>query len=559
MAHTTLATRHTGFGLGLRTTHYADFLAVKQPLDWLEIITDNYLVEGGKPLAILDTIRRDYPIAMHGVAMSIGAAQGLDIDYLRKVKTLANRIDPLWVSDHLCWTGPGPEQLHDLFPLPYTDEAARHVIAQITQAQDILGRRLVLENVSSYIQYPQDSSSEWQFLSHIAKEADCLLLVDVNNIYVSSVNHQFDPLQYLDALPANRVQQIHLAGHENRGDHIIDTHDHPVAPAVWDLYAQACQRFGSVATMIERDDHIPPLPELLAEMQIAREIAAQHCAPSDTNTMAMEDSALSPSTPRDFSGNLAHSQRNWANYILTDPMPAAPAVLGRPHIYHHAYRARLIDVLADTFAKTYLYMGSDTFDEHTATYVVAYPPLHRSLHRYGEGMVAYLQDLYPNNPELHELAQLDWDLRTRFDCTDYAALSVTDASNTDWLSASAPLHPSALLRTITTNVMALWNAIHNDQDVPEAVALPQKTTLIIWRKEHQPHFRSLVDTEAQFITLLHQGLSVESACAQMVENGHMPDTSTLSRWLGALLQDGLVATPLQTAHPSSITTNEMAA
>jgi uncharacterized protein (UPF0276 family) len=474
---------------------------------------------------------------------------------------LADRIHPLWVSDHLCWTGPDPEQLHDLFPLPYTDEAARHVIAQITQVQDILGRRLVLENVSSYIQYPQDTSSEWQFLSHIAQAADCLLLVDVNNIYVSSVNHQFDPLQYLDALPAHRVQQIHLAGHENRGDHIIDTHDHPVAPAVWDLYAKACQRFGAVATMIERDDHIPPLPELLAEMQVARKIASEHCTPAVKNQLsAMVASSVPPQpSATQPATNLAHSQRAFANYVLADPISTAPAVQGRPHIYYHAYRARLIDVLADTFAKTYLYMGSDAFDEHAGAFVVAYPPLHRSLHRYGEGMVAYLQALYPDNPELHELAQLDWDLRTRFDSADHAALCVADASNTPWLSQSAPLHPSALLRPITTNVMVLWNAIHTDQDVPEAVALPQKTTLVVWRKEQQPHFRSLVGSEAQFITLLYQGLSVEAACAQLVEGGHIPDTPTLSGWLGSLLQDGLVAAPAKAPHPSPITTHEIPA
>jgi uncharacterized protein (UPF0276 family) len=179
------------------------------------------------------------------------------------------------VSDHLCWVGPGPEQLHDLYPLPYTDEAARHVVAQIRRAQDVLGRRLVLENVSSYIDYKQSTASEWQFLTHIANEADCLLLVDVNNIYVSSVNHGFDPLDYLRALPAHRVQQIHLAGHSDNGNHVVDTHDHPVAPAVWDVYAHACRLFGSVATMIERDAHIPPLPELIEELGLARSIAAK--------------------------------------------------------------------------------------------------------------------------------------------------------------------------------------------------------------------------------------------------------------------------------------------
>jgi uncharacterized protein (UPF0276 family) len=270
---TPIASTGHGFGLGLRTAHYADFLSAKQAVDWLEIVTDNFLVEGGKPLRLLETFRRDYPMVMHGVAMSIGAAAGVDLAYLKQVKALADRIEPLWVSDHLCWIGTDTHLLHDLYPLPYTDAVARHVIAQIRRCQDVLQRRLVLENVSSYLDFEQSTASEWQFLSHVAQEADCLLLVDVNNIFVSSVNHGFDPLTYLQALPAHRVQQIHLAGHSSAGGYLIDTHDHPVAPAVWTLYAQALQIFGHVPTMIERDAHIPALALLLEELAHARQLA----------------------------------------------------------------------------------------------------------------------------------------------------------------------------------------------------------------------------------------------------------------------------------------------
>ncbi len=364
-----------GFGLGLRTQHYADFLAGKQAVDWLEIITDNFLVEGGKPLVMLDTIRRDYPMAMHGVAMSIGAAGGVDTAYLHKVKALADRIEPLWVSDHLCWTGPGPEQLHDLYPLPYTDEAARHVVEQIKRAQDILQRQLVLENVSSYIDFKHNAASEWQFLAYIAQAADCLLLVDVNNIFVSSVNHGFDPLDYLNALPAQRVQQMHLAGHSDCGSYIVDTHDHPVVPAVWDLYAEACKRFGPVATMIERDDDIPPLQTLIEELGIARGIAgAVFAAPADSSaTGQCAAGALAAeqviALPAPHTPALRQVQRSIADYILDRPRAtvdtAGTAVASlvreqtgvdsaqRLGIYHHAYRARLVEVLADSFAKTY--------------------------------------------------------------------------------------------------------------------------------------------------------------------------------------------------------------
>lgn len=540
MAHDLIATRGIGFGLGLRTQHYADFLACKQPLDWLEIITDNYLIDGGKPLAVLESIRRDYPVAMHGVAMSIGASQGVDVPYLQRVKALADRIEPLWVSDHLCWTGPGPEQLHDLYPLPYTDESARHVIAQIRHAQDVLGRRLVLENVSSYVRYRHDSASEWQFLAHIAEEADCLLLVDVNNIYVSSVNHGFDPLTYLQALPAHRVQQIHLAGHSDNGDHIIDTHDHPVAQPVWDLYAHACQRFGAVAAMIERDDHIPPLTELLDEMATARRIAAQHMASPEPAT-----TAVMPLAPAVEPLPLAVLQRHFADQVLADALPpGAPdgPVTGRLPIYHHAYRARLAEVLADTYAKTFLYMGSDSFDVHARAFAVAHPPHTRSLNRYGEGLVEALRVQYPDNPELHELAQLDWDLRTRFDSADVPTLETAAAQASDtWTTRPGVLHPSALLRTITTNVVGVWNAIHTDDDVPEAVALSAPATLLVWRKGHQPHFRTLDAAEAAWVQALHAGASVHDACTALLGSGlWQGDPTVLGGWLAQLLDDGLV-------------------
>lgn len=540
MAHDLIATRGTGFGLGLRTQHYADFLARKQPLDWLEIITDNYLIDGGKPLAVLDAIRRDYPVAMHGVAMSIGASQGVDVPYLQRVKALADRIEPLWVSDHLCWTGPGPEQLHDLYPLPYTDESARHVIAQIRHAQDVLGRRLVLENVSSYVRYRQDSASEWQFLAHIAEEADCLLLVDVNNIYVSSVNHGFDPLMYLQALPAHRVQQIHLAGHSDNGDHIIDTHDHPVAQPVWDLYAQACQRFGAVAAMIERDDHIPPLADLLDELATARRIAAETLASPEPAT-----AAVMPLAPAVDPLPLAAVQRHFADQVLAGALPQATPddpVTGRLPIYHHAYRARLSEVLADTYAKTFLYMGSDSFDEHARAFAVAHPPQTRSLNRYGEGLVEALRVQYPDNPELHELAQLDWDLRTRFDSADVPTLETAAAQASDtWTTRPGVLHPSALLRTITTNVVGVWNAIHTDDDVPEAVALSAPATLLVWRKGHQPHFRTLDAAESAWVQAMHAGASVHDACAALLGSGLWKgDPTVLGGWLAQLLDDGLV-------------------
>jgi uncharacterized protein (UPF0276 family) len=271
-----------GFGLGLRTPHYADFQQTRSPtgVDWLEIISENYLVPGGRPLHHLDRIRANYPMVMHGVSLNIGGTDALDAQYLRDLRQLVGRVQPAWVSDHLCWTGVNGHNLHDLLPLPLTEACVRHVVDRIGRVQDALGRRLVLENASSYVAFAADEMPEHQFVAEVARRADCLLLLDVNNVYVSGINHGFDPHAYINALPAERVVQLHLAGHSVGDDgYLIDTHDAPVCPAVWDLYAHTLRRMGPKPVMIERDDHIPALDELLSELQQARQIADQVLAP----------------------------------------------------------------------------------------------------------------------------------------------------------------------------------------------------------------------------------------------------------------------------------------
>jgi uncharacterized protein len=263
-----------GFGLGLRPQHYGEVLQTRPQLDWLEIISENYLVAGGKPLYFLDRIRELYPMVMHGVSLSVGSTAPLDFAYLTDLKALARRVRPGWISDHLCWTGVAGLNLHDLMPLPYTAEALLHVAGRIRRIQDFLERRLVIENVSSYVTYRSSEMTEWEFIAALTAEADCEVLLDLNNIYVSSVNHGFDARQFVDAIPAARVRQIHLAGHSHQGDLLIDTHDTPVPPGVWELYRHTVRLLGAVPTMIERDDNIPPLSELLAEVQVAREAVA---------------------------------------------------------------------------------------------------------------------------------------------------------------------------------------------------------------------------------------------------------------------------------------------
>ncbi len=266
-----------GFGLGLRRAHYDDFLADTHgpvPVDFVEVISENYMIEGGRQLRVLEQVRGRHPVILHGVSMSIGSAGGLDDDYLARLRSLADRIDPLWVSDHLCWTRTSAHNSHDLLPLPLTQEALDAVCANIDRAQSALGRAMLFENPSSYLTFPEDEMTEWEFLSAMAQRTGCYLLLDVNNIYVSSRNHGFNARDYLAGLPLDRVRQIHLAGHDPATDErsiIIDTHDRAVADPVWALYAEAMAMIAQpVATMIERDEHIPPLPELLTELDRAR-------------------------------------------------------------------------------------------------------------------------------------------------------------------------------------------------------------------------------------------------------------------------------------------------
>lgn len=262
-----------GFGLGLRRPHYSAFMAGDVPVDFVEIISENYMVDGGRPLAVLDAVRAHYPVAMHGVSLSVGSAHGIDREYLGRLKALADRIEPLWMSDHLCWTRTSAHNSHDLLPLPYTAEALDVVCANLARAQDVLGREMLLENPSSYCSFPDEEMAEWEFLAEVSRRTGCYLLLDVNNVYVSAHNHGFAADDFLTGIPMERVRQIHLAGH-TPGAILIDTHDREVCDDVWALYAKAIAMTGPVATMIERDDAIPPLPELLAELDVARGIAA---------------------------------------------------------------------------------------------------------------------------------------------------------------------------------------------------------------------------------------------------------------------------------------------
>jgi len=272
-----------GHGIGLRSKHYARFLSERPEVGWIEAISENFIDVGGRPLAVLEKVRRDFPVVLHGVSLSIGSVDPLDLRHLAGLRALADRIQPAYVSDHLCWGTHRGRYLHDLLPLPYTEEALEHVASRVRQVQDFLGRQILLENVSTYAAFRGSTLPEWEFLAGLAERADCGILLDVNNVYVSARNHGFDAREYLSGIPPDRVGQFHLAGHSDRGTYLFDTHDAPVADPVWELYAAAVRRFGRVSSLIEWDDQVPELERLVEESRSAaaveaRELAAQEAA-----------------------------------------------------------------------------------------------------------------------------------------------------------------------------------------------------------------------------------------------------------------------------------------
>jgi uncharacterized protein (UPF0276 family) len=261
-----------GHGVGLRRDHFERILDAPTGVDWFEAISENFMGVGGRARAVLDAVREKYPVVLHGVSLSIGSTDPLDLAYLDELRALADSVEPAWVSDHLCWTGVGGKNAHDLLPLPFTDEALRHVVDRVSRVQERLKRRIALENVSSYMTYSFSEMPEGEFLARVAEGADCGILFDVNNVYVSSVNHAFDPREYLAAVPPERVWQFHLAGHSHQGQLLLDTHDHEVPDPVWTLYEEAVRRFAPVSTLIEWDDKIPPFEILEAERNKAAAI-----------------------------------------------------------------------------------------------------------------------------------------------------------------------------------------------------------------------------------------------------------------------------------------------
>jgi uncharacterized protein (UPF0276 family) len=534
-----------GFGLGLRASHYPYILQQRPPVDWFEVISENFMDTDGRPKRNLARIKEHYPIILHGVSLSIGTVDPLNSDYLRKLKALIDWVQPAWVSDHLCWTGVAHKNTHDLLPVPYTEEALKHIIQRIKEVQDYLGRPIALENPSTYLEFRHSTMPEAEFIARMAEASGCQLLLDVNNVYVTCYNHRLDPKTYLDTLPLARVIQIHLSGHSNKGSHIIDTHDAPVIDDVWSLYQYVVQKAGRVPnTMVEWDDHIPEFPTLLAELDKAREAAgcaALYHLPAMIN--AQPQATANDHLP------LASAQQHMQEAIMQgDAWDSAPESWIRTKegfspaeqlaVYANAYRFRLRDVVAEDYPVLKTYLGDDAFNTLIRRFVETHQPQHFNIARFALKLPGFVAHERPDDVFALELCQLETELAQLADAAETPALTPAQLAGLDPQQLmDSVLRPRQALRLLAYAypVNDYYRAVM-DGESPEAPPA-QASFLAIFRHDDTMWRLALEKDEYHLLALLCRGSSVGEA----LDSLDPAAAEALKRWFARWMQNGLLA------------------
>ncbi len=565
-AENALGIPYLGFGLGLRRPHTAHILDAKPAIDWFEIISENYMGVAGKPRRILSEIRANYPIVMHGVSLSIGTVDALSSEYLHALRALADWLKPAWISDHLCWTGVAHLNTHDLLPVPYTEEALLHIIDRIKAVQDFLGRPICIENPSTYLEFSSSSMPEAEFIARMAEGANCGLLLDVNNIYVSCFNHRLDVRQYLDALPLQRVAQIHLAGHSNKGTHIVDTHDAPVIEEVWQIYAEIIRRAGRLNTMVEWDSRIPEFPVLMAELERARHISAailagEHSAPTLPNPALPDLAADLPAVRPNMRPPLAQQQAEMQSAILKGSADAA-LLFVRPKpdfapaaqlgVYLKAYRLRLLEVTDSDFPLLRYLLGDQKMDALLADYVEANPSSFYDAGRYAAGLPHFMAGMAAFSPLVHDVARFEAELGQMHYAADSLPLRAED------IAALTPeaLMGSRLFLRAGTKLMAFSFPI---QDYEKAFKAEQNPTapdaaasyLALFRHEESIWRLALSAEEYKLLLALNRGETVGEALENLMLDADAESASLLlpklSEWFARWMRNGLLAQPTREA------------
>ena len=557
-----------GHGLGLRREHYAAILAGESAGDWVEAISENYMEVGGRARRILLAVRERYPMTLHGVSLGIGGTDPLDESYLSSLRALADDVEPAFLSDHLCWTGVEGRTSHDLLPLPYTEEALAHVVARVAHAQERLGRPLALENVSSYVGWRVSGMTEWEFVAEVARRSGCGLLLDVNNVYVAATNHGLDPRAYLAAIPPRSVWQLHLAGPSEAGCLLVDTHDHPVRPEVWDLYREAVRRFGPVSTIVEWDDRIPDLAVVRSERDKAAALAAEELAgeaacaasahvaqpgsgPTGSLSPAVVATAEDGTDPAGGPGRpdrrrienqdltplpLREGQRLFLDLVTAPESVAATleqrgerarerveAVFAgdgrlsgveRLDVYANMYFFRLKDVLGEDFARTATALGEARWHNLVTDYLVAHPPTRWSLRWAGERLPGFLRGhaLGEERPWLADVAALEWARNEAFQARDAEgrpAEALAELPADAWPEVRFDAPPGTSVLETRWDLAAWWAGAPAGEPRPAGAA----QDLLVWRDaDDDVRHEALPAADAQAARLLLSGAGLARIC-----------------------------------------------
>ncbi len=536
-----------GFGLGLRIPHYSHIFERAPKVDWFEIISENFMDTGGRPRRNLERIRAQYPVAMHGVAMSIGTVDPLNSEYLIKLKQLADEIEPAWISDHLCWTGIAHKNSHDLLPVPYTEEALDHIVGRIHRVQDFLGRPIALENPSTYLEFKTSHIPEAEFISEMAKLSGCRLLLDVNNVYVSCFNHRLDAKAYIDALPLDKVIQIHLSGHSNMGTHIIDTHDDHVVDEVWALYRYVVHKAGRVPnTMVEWDDNIPEWDVLYAELGKAKAAAndAKNFAPLPD--LAEEN----PRYVANIATPLADAQTTMQAAILQglayDSAPDAWirskekfAPAEQLAVYVNAYRFRLMDVTAEDYPVLKYYLGAAAFDCLMDDFVHATASQHFNVARYTAQLPDFLATHAVGDAFACELAVLENAMAQLLDAAETVALEPAHlVGMTPETLMQTRLYPRAALQLFAFDYPVNRYFIDVKEEAAPVPPTLQATFVAVFRHEDVMWRMELAADEYQLLTKLFAGMLIGDALAQVEESAAAKLSEYFSRWM----RNGMLST-----------------
>lgn len=542
-----------GFGLGLRIPHYPYIFEHRPSVDWFEIISENFMDTDGRAKRNLARIREQYPIVMHGIALSIGTVDPLNSDYLRKLKKLMDFAKPAWISDHLCWTGVAHKNSHDLLPVPYTEEALKHIIGRIKQVQDFLERPIALENPSTYLEFKSSQLPEAEFIAAMAQESGCHLLLDVNNVYVTCYNHRLDAKAYIDALPLDKVAQIHLSGHSNYGTHIIDTHDDYVVDEVWALYRYVMYKAGrTINTMVEWDDKLPAWDVLYAELGKAKAAAAdaQNYAPLPDLARTQARYVANITTP------LGESQLQMQDAILRgNTMDSKPdawirakeqfAPADQLAVYVNAYRYRLYDVTAEDYPILKYYLGDDAFDRLMWDFVNSVQSDHFNIGRYAAHLPDFLTRHAMGNAFACELAMLENAVSQLVDAEETVALEPAHlATITPEQLMESVLHPRVALQlfAFTYPVNAYYIAVKEGQTpLPPS---PEKSFVVVFRHEDVVWRMDLEENEYQLMRLLFVGTPIGVALDTLQSRNDTPEDALggqLSAWFSRWMRNGLLA------------------